>query len=339
MWQRPQPALPLASAFSCAPYLVSILGLPLVLCSVESELLKPPAGDGDGSGSWRDMHCEGAGVDVDGAATGPMAVPLMSGLLAAVAALGQKGEEAVWDMLGRVLAEALCRVGDSAGGRGAGFGAHHQTKHYHHQQQQQPPAADVHLAAAALVVAEGVVLADGKEATLSSLNTAVVAGSSGAAAAIAATRSVTSAERLEALLRPLLLPSGASDIAAQRLFDAVLQTVQLRVKHASSQLTLAAYERVLLSKPTAANTASAPNSGTQQQQHQYQVQQRRLLLALVRSRMQHLSQTQPGGGGGGCQSGSSTGPLGTVFSRTVSAGDPTFAMQCLSDFSRQGQGE
>ncbi|GIL55944.1 hypothetical protein Vafri_11405 [Volvox africanus] len=331
-WRDSSPQGLLISAFRCAPHLVAILGLPLTIRAAEEELLRPGSDDKSGA-SWDEPPYGIGGGGAPGGATASCdkdSLRPVSGLLAAVAALGEEGEEEVWAMLSRVIAVALGGGGGSGAvasdgsvrvqAEGCGVAVRGQ------QQHQQQVAAGLHLAASALAVGEDIM---------------VVISSPGLASAESlggpdAMNSLT--DRLEGLMRPLLMPEAA-DPSAQRRFDCAVRAVQMHVKRATSQLTLSVYERVLRSSNTAvlAAGASAPQQQQQQQQQQRQEQQRRLLLGLVRSRMQHLGQgmgsgCDPGGAGGGVAAAAAAG-----VPRGLATGDPAFAMQCLSDFARHGK--
>ncbi|GIM16922.1 hypothetical protein Vretimale_19493 [Volvox reticuliferus] len=186
--------------------------------------------------------------------------------------------------------------------------------------QQQQVAAGSRQAAAALAVAEGImVLSSSPELATSDPQAGPTE------------MNTSGIDRLEAMMRPLLMPE-ASDLSAQRRFDCAVRAIQVHVKRATSKLALSVYERVLRAANTALLAAGA--SGPQQQQ-QRQEQQLRLLLGLVRSRMQHLAQ----GMGPGCGTGGGGGSVAAAAGarRGLATGDAAFAMTCLSDFARQGK--
>ncbi|GFR44927.1 hypothetical protein Agub_g6013, partial [Astrephomene gubernaculifera] len=134
-----------AAARCCAPHLVAVLGLPLLMHAAEEELLlmlrkgRPTTAEtaaataaaGEAAGAagvitttlravrqQQQQHGDSGGSGGGGVACRPVGV-----LLAAVAALDGEGEEAVWGLLSRGLRRALRLGGGGGGGGGALEGA------------------------------------------------------------------------------------------------------------------------------------------------------------------------------------------------------------------------
>ncbi|EFJ43633.1 hypothetical protein VOLCADRAFT_96188 [Volvox carteri f. nagariensis] len=331
---RGGPMFPAGAAFRCTPHLVAVLGLPLMVRTVEEQLLKllSCADQRLGSdGSWVELAHDSRGsagsAGMGAVAPGEGLFPV-SAMLAAVAALGVEGEEEVWDMLGRVVVMALNGAGgpteDQCGVTGG-------VERAQMVQQQQRILAGSRRAVAALAVAEGVVLA-----ISASGSQALVAAATAPPTADPATAAACG--RLEDLLRPLLFPDAANP-AAQRRFDGAVRAVEMHVKRATSYQALCAYEHVL--RTTTATAAAAASGGpaggksstAQLQHHQHQEHQRQLVLGLVRSRMQHIAHGLAGYAGG---SGGPGAALGGLKGLAAPVGDPAFAKECLKNFALQG---